>query len=180
MALVTVVKDQSKTIEAIKTELAEAKKNQTGGMEASWSAIVNGKKQSEQTQVLIASVNKEINDKARIENNVVISGVGVGDEEEDEEKVEVVLKALKLDRSKTVKRFRRIRNNKSNENRSKKELDMILVEFKEESSKQTALRNAKNLRGTEDLKKVYINPDKTPSERALERELRTERNKRND
>ncbi|RNA17186.1 hypothetical protein BpHYR1_037264, partial [Brachionus plicatilis] len=86
MALVTVVKDQSKTIEAMKTELAEAKKNQTGGMEASWSAIVNGKKQSEQTQVLIASVNKEINDKARIENNVVISGVGVGDEEEDEEK----------------------------------------------------------------------------------------------
>ncbi|RMZ99699.1 hypothetical protein BpHYR1_048457 [Brachionus plicatilis] len=139
MALVTVVKDHSKTIEVMKAELAEAK-NPTGGMEE-----------------LELEMRKE-----------------------DEEKVEMVLKALKLDRSKTVKRFRRIRNNKSNKNRCKKELDMIVAEFNEESRKHMALGNAKNLRGTEDLKNVYINPDKVPSERALERELRTERNKRND
>jgi len=60
-----------------------------------WNSVVNGKKPSEQTQALIASVNKEINEKARIENNVIISGVGVGSEEEDIEKVDKALKALK-------------------------------------------------------------------------------------
>jgi len=60
-------------------------------------------------------------------------------------------------------------NNRSNDNQSSKELDMILMEFKEESSKQMALREAKNLRNTEQFKNVYINPDKTPSERALDR-----------
>lgn len=87
----------------MKVELAEVKKNPTGGTGVSWSSIVNGNKQSDQTLVLIVSVNKEITEKARIENNVIISGVGVGNEEEDNEKVEAVLKVLNLDRSKTVK-----------------------------------------------------------------------------
>ncbi len=179
MALVKVVLDQSKTIEKMKIELADAKKNPIRASEVSWASIVNGNKQSDQTQALIATVNKEINEKARIENNIVISGAGVEEESKDEEKVEAVLKALKLDRSSTVKRIRRIKSKKSNDNQPNKELDMIVVEFKDEASKQTALREARNLRNTENFKNVYINPDKTPSERALERELRTARNKRN-
>ncbi|RMZ98071.1 hypothetical protein BpHYR1_045028 [Brachionus plicatilis] len=95
MALMTVFRDQSKT-------------------------IVNGKKQSEQTQAFI----------------------------EDEEKVKAKLKALKLDRSKTVKRFRRIKSNRSIENRSEKELDMIVVEFNEESSKRFATPRTFGARST--------------------------------
>ena len=95
MALVKVVLDQSKTIEKMKIELADAKKNPIRASEVSWASIVNGNKQSDQTQALIATVNKEINEKARIENNIIISGAGVEEESKDEEKVEAVLKALK-------------------------------------------------------------------------------------
>ena len=111
----------------------------------------------EQTQVLIASVNKEINEKARIENNIIISGVGVGSEGEDTEKVDKVLKALNLDRSSHVKSQRRIKSsNKGNENPPCRYLDMIVVEFKNEEAKIKALREAKKLNSTE-LSNVYIN-----------------------
>jgi hypothetical protein len=56
---------------------------------------------------------------------------------------------------------------------------MIVVEFKDETAKNTALRGAKTLRTNESLKKVYINPDKTPSERVLEATLRTARDEKN-
>ncbi len=183
MALVKIVKEQSVKIKELETKLASTEarlQDPSRGTGALWSNVVNGKKPSEQTQVLIASVNKKINEKARIENNVIISGVGVGSEGEDTEKVDKVLKALNLDRSSHVKSQRRIKSsNKGNENPPGRALDMIVVEFKNEEAKIKALREAKKLRGTE-LSNVYINPDKTPSERALERQLRLERNKRKD
>ena len=56
---------------------------------------------------------------------------------------------------------------------------MIVVEFKNETAKNTALRGAKTLRTTADLNQIYIDPDKTPSERALEASLRKLRDERN-
>ncbi len=83
-----------------------------------------------------------------------------------------MLIALKLHRSSHVKRQRRIKSsNRGNESPSGRALDMIVVEFKNEEAKTKALREAKSLRGTEHSN-VYINPDKTPSERALERQPR--------
>ena len=180
MALVAVVKSQTKQIKDLQTQLAEAKKvNDNGGTGCAWTSIVRGGKPSDQTQALIATVNKEISEKARLENNVTITGLGIGkDEDEDIEKVNQVLKALNIDRSTTVKRQRRIKSSNSGDNSTKKVLDMIVVEFKDDSARLKALRDARTLRSTAH-KNVYINPDKTASERALERELRKRRNELN-
>lgn len=42
------------------------------------------------------------------------------------------------------------------------------------------MKNAKKLSQNENFKKIYINNDRTASERALDRELRAERKKRNE
>ena len=165
--------EKDNLIKELKNELEQVKKSPAGGTGVTWSTIVNGNRQSDQAQALMASVNKEITEKARIENNIIVSGVGIGvDDDEDIRKVDAVLKVLKVDRNR-VRRQRRIKSSDNSERRSRGDLDMIVVEFKDEQAKLTALRNARNLRDTEDLKRVYVNPDKTPSERALERELRT-------
>lgn len=172
--------EKDNLIKELKNELEQVKKSPAGGTGVTWSTIVNGNRQSDQAQALMASVNKEITEKARIENNIIVSGVGIGvDDDEDIRKVDAVLKVLKVDRNR-VRRQRRIKSSDNSERRSRGELDMIVLELKDEEAKLTALRNARNLRDTEDLKKVYVNPDKTPSERALERELRAERNRRNE
>ncbi|RNA39267.1 hypothetical protein BpHYR1_025651 [Brachionus plicatilis] len=107
MALVTVVKSQSDQIKELKTQLEESKKaNDNGGAGCTWTSIFSGRKPSDQTQALIASVNKEISEKARLENNVTITGLGIGaNEDEDIEKVDRVLNALNIDRSKTAKAY---------------------------------------------------------------------------
>ncbi|RMZ97200.1 hypothetical protein BpHYR1_025667, partial [Brachionus plicatilis] len=50
--------------------------------------------------------------------------------------------------------------------------------FKCEAGKQAALRGARRLKDSS-LRNVYINPNKTPSERILDANLRNERDKRN-
>jgi len=143
-----------------------------------WSMMAAGKKQSEQQQVLIASVKKDLRDAERIENNIIISGAGAGNsDEQDTAWVNEVLRVLNLDRDTHVKSQRRIKTSRMT--RLDKPIDMIVVEFKNETAKNTALRGAKKLRDTTDLNQIYINPDKTPSERALEASLRKLRDERN-
>ncbi len=117
-----------------------------------------GKKQSEQQQVLIASVKKDLRDAERIENNIIISGAGAGNsDDQDTAKVNEVLRVLNLDRDTHVKSQRRIKTNRMT--RLNKPIDMIVVEFKNETAKNTALRGAKTLRDTTELNQIYINPD---------------------
>jgi len=116
MALVKIVKEQSVKIKEMETKLASTEarlQDPSRGTGTLWSNVVKGKKPSEQTQALIASVNKEIKEKARIENNLIISGVGVSVEGEDTEKVDKVLKALNLDRSSHVKSQRRTKTTRT-------------------------------------------------------------------
>jgi len=102
-----------------------------------WSMMVSGKKQSEQQQVLIASANKELREKERIENNVIISGADAGNsDDQDMAKVDEVLQALNLDRGVHVKRQRRIKTNRTT--RAGNPIDMIVVEFKNETAKNSA------------------------------------------
>ncbi|RNA03404.1 hypothetical protein BpHYR1_050160, partial [Brachionus plicatilis] len=110
----------------------------------------------------------------------IVSGAGIGTEEEDKKKVSKILETLNIDRSK-LKSHRRIKNTGRDDTGedTRRVLDMIVVEFKDEDTKQQTLRNARNLRDTDNFKSVYINPDRTPSERALDRQLRIERNRRN-
>ncbi|RNA24051.1 hypothetical protein BpHYR1_018132 [Brachionus plicatilis] len=178
--LCKLVKDQNVKIEQLELKLAGL---EAGRKESSYetdlvlSNVVKGKKQSEHTQVLIASVNKELSEKARIENNVIVSGVGAGGgDEHDMNKVNEVLQVLNLDRDRDVKSQRRIRT--SRKRRDGSGIDMIVVEFKCEAGKQAALRGARRLKDSS-LRNVYIYPDKTPSERILDANLRNERDKRN-
>jgi len=181
-ALCAKVKQQSNEIKELQQKVSNLEQKQKAETEApvlqTWSMMVSGKKQSEQQQVLIASVNKELREKERIENNVIISGIGAGNsDDQDLAKVDEVLQALKLDRGIHVKSQRRIKTNRTT--RAGNPIDMIVVEFKDETAKNTALRGAKTLSTNESLKKVYINPDKTPSERVLEVTLRTARDEKN-
>jgi hypothetical protein len=185
--LVSAVRESFKTVTALKDENARLKSLVNSkttpsdtALELSWSNVVSGKKPNEQTQALFASVNKELNDKAKIANNVVITGLGVGDDSNDNKRVDEVLAALKLDRSKDVKSHRRIKSNRNaTDQQAGKALDMIVVEFNSEEIRTRALVAARALKNDPKLNKVYINPDRTPSERALDHHLRTERNKLN-
>ncbi|RNA16427.1 hypothetical protein BpHYR1_006396, partial [Brachionus plicatilis] len=111
-------------------------------------------------------------------SELVGGGIGEEGEEEDKTKVDEVLKILKMDRS-SVKSQRRISWKKKNTDNSGKTIDKIIVEFKDLIGKQTAMKNASNLRDSS-FKHVFINPDKTSDERELEYKLRKERNERND
>ena len=55
----------------------------------------------------------------------------------------------------------------------------ILVELSNVETKNLILRSARKLKNDEELKGIYINADLTESEAALEKSLRTERDKRN-
>ncbi len=56
---------------------------------------------------------------------------------------------------------------------------MDKITFNNIEEKQNALKNAKLLKDTKGMKNVYINSDKTQSERLLVRNLRLEKNGRN-
>ncbi|RNA11321.1 hypothetical protein BpHYR1_023385 [Brachionus plicatilis] len=60
-------------------------------------------------------------------------------------------------------------------------LRRIVLEMESVDAKMAILRNAKKLRESENeqYKKVYINEDRTPSERAADKKLREERDTRN-
>ncbi|RNA41859.1 hypothetical protein BpHYR1_053893, partial [Brachionus plicatilis] len=122
----------------------------------SWSELVGGGKIREESRVIRVSVTKVVSEIREIENNGVFSGIG----KEGEEKV---LKILKMDRS-SVKSQRRISWKKKNTDNSGKTIDKIIVEFKDLIGKQTAMKNARNLRDSS-FKHVFINPDKTSDER---------------
>ncbi|RNA14023.1 hypothetical protein BpHYR1_043379 [Brachionus plicatilis] len=97
--------------------------------------MVSRKKQSEQQQVLIASVKKDLRDSERIENNIIISWL-----------VQATQTTRIRPRDTHVKSQRRIKTNRRT--RLNKPIDMIVVEFKNETEKNIALRGAKTLRKT--------------------------------
>ena len=174
-ALCATVKKQSDVIKDLQLKVTDLEQKQQAATETpvlqTWSMMVSGKKQSMQQQVLIASVKKDLREAERIKNNIIISGAGAGNSDDlDTAKVDEVLQVLKLDRDTHVKGQRCIKTNRTT--RTNKPIDMIVVEFKNETAKNTALRGAKALRTTSGLNQIYLNPDKTPSERALEASLR--------
>ncbi len=180
VALVAVVKAQKEEIKKMAQKIVEmeAKQNKdTTTKPLTFAAMINDKKPNESTMVIMANVNRELSEKDRIQCNVVIPGAGYSPEDADTERVNKVLEALKSDRGK-VKSQRRIKPARTNSS-SAAPMDKIVVTFNSVEDKQKALRNSKLLKDIEGMKNVYINPDKTQSERLLERNLRQERNNRN-
>lgn len=176
MALVSIVKAQKDQIKEMATEIADLKANPVTNNAApalSWASVISNSKKPESTMVMIANVRKELSETERIQNNVVISGAGYSESEDtDKERVNEVLEVLNLDRDQ-VKYQRRIKS--ANGSR----LDKIVVTFKETKFKQQAISKSKDLKDRTGFEQVYVNPDKTQCERVHERNLREERNRRN-
>ncbi|RNA34349.1 hypothetical protein BpHYR1_002845, partial [Brachionus plicatilis] len=176
MALVSIVKAQKDQIKEMATEIADLKANPVTNNAApalSWASVISNSKKPESTMVMIANVRKELSETERIQNNVVISGAGYSESEDtDKERVNEVLEVLNLDRDQ-VKYQRRIKSANGSP------LDKIVVTFKETKFKQQAISKSKDLKDRTGFEQVYVNPDKTQCERVLERNLREERNRRN-
>ena len=149
----------------------------------SFSSMVKGSGNNKEASVaLLALVAKENREKSRIENNIVINGIIESNEtdtlENDINKVNEVLNVLKLNRE-DVKKQTRIKNRTNLINETQPKVQMILVEFYDNTKQTIALKNSKLLKDNASTNSIYINPDKTAAERVAEKELRTERNRLN-
>jgi hypothetical protein len=188
------VAEQKTKIDELKSEVNELKKNPvTQASTTNWSKSLFSNKPDTTMNIIMASVARETKKKDQIENNIVISGIPISenDEEEDskkedEEKVKAILDIIQIDAA-SIKSQSRIKKKKitkeSGSNAQKIEWidsEMIRVEFKDIVTKTKALKGAKNLKGHEIAKDCYINPDLTEAERSIQKKLRDERNKLNE
>jgi hypothetical protein len=158
-------------------------------------------KSIEVTSALRSSVVRESTERSRIERNIVIRGIdpiGSDKSEEinnDETMVDKVLSALGTSRDE-VKRQYRVRPVKrvpaSAQGATSQQIQQqqqsstgsnnngfIIVEFKELCVKTAACKSASALRKDNTLMGIYVNEDRTEAERSVDRELRAERNSRN-
>ena len=149
-----------------------------------WSNLFQNSKPSQETQIIMAKIGKENREKSKIENNIIISGIGFESTEKDDTTVENILKTLELSTEVTKKIVRINRKKFTDKDGTEKENDkqplkMILVEFNSGENRQKALLNSNKLKNS-DYRYVYINRDKTENEREVERRLRAERNSLNE
>ncbi|RNA19897.1 hypothetical protein BpHYR1_029276, partial [Brachionus plicatilis] len=171
MALVSIVKAQKDQIKEMATEIADLKANPVTNNPAptlSWASVISNKHHGDDCKREKGAQRNRKNP-----DSVVISGAGYSESEDtDKERVNEVLEVLNLDRDQ-VKYQRRIKS--ANGSR----LDKIVVTFKETKFKQQAISKSKDLKDRTGFEQVYVNSDKTQCKRVLERNLRGERNRRN-
>jgi hypothetical protein len=144
----------------------------------SYSSLFTKSKSSESEVVLVAKVQNELKNKAKIENNVIVSGLPVKDVDGIDKSIEELSNGLPMNLEK-VKRAYRLKRSHLAAARAQNSPELLVIEFIDTTSKATALDKAKGLRMIESLKKVFINPDKTVAERKVELELRRLRNEKN-
>ena len=159
------------------------------GLQAvTYSSLFQSNKNNECINVIMAKVAMETNNKNRIENNIIISGVENSEPDDDENKIHEILDLLGIEKEAIEKptriKKRKIITPEPNSNSTAAQTvwvnsDLIRVRFKESATRTLALKNAKNLKDNEATKKYYINPEQTEAERNIEKQLRDERNKRN-
>ena len=179
-------------ISELETEIITLKANSTTTAGAStssgnfaWSNLFkNNTSTNESVAVLVAKIAHENKDKERIDKFIIVSGVtecdSVNEDEKkhhDEEKLNEILTTLEINKTE-VKQFSRLKVNPSRPP-TNKDPALIRLEFKTKETQLKAIKESKNLKGSETTKNIYINPDKTALERLTEKKLREERNKRN-
>ena len=139
-------------------------------------------KRNDEDVILLSRMQKERNETARIEKNVIIAGLSMHGSTKEEidsnDKSEVTKVLTKLGANfAEIKRISRITNTQQQTQQTPK---LILVEFHEIAKKEEVCKKAHTLRTAgDDFKGIYVNEDKTKSQRKLEKELREERNRRN-
>jgi len=151
--------------------------------------LVKDKKQnktSENQLVMVAKISNELNQKKKIENNIIISGIVEStDTDKNEKQMQDKAKIIELLQTvdenlneQNVKRLIRLpRRNKQNTQTQSPEL--LLVEIDTVENKNLIIQNAKKLKSSDNFHNIYINSDKTEQERIVESKLRAERNERN-
>jgi hypothetical protein len=128
---------------------------------------------------MITKIRQELDESKRIENKFVISNIepSQGSEieikDKDDQLVREILSVLQVNEDTTLKSFRL----KSGTER--KMTKMIIVELKSKELVNLALANARKLRDTEKFKDIYVNPDKTSVQRAIEKRQRERRDELN-
>lgn len=145
-----------------------------------WTDMVAGNKKNDAVSAMLAVVKTELKKEDRLLNNIVVSGLAETTDEnaksEEDQKVQKLLNLLEIDAS-SVKRRTRLRKPGQNPNPLKPSL--LLIEFKEQTTAEKAVANARRLVKSEEFKRVYVNRDKTEADRVAEANLRKERNERN-
>ena len=148
-----------------------------------FASIVNNNKNSEAENAMVIKVSREIKSIERKENNVILTGLPKAkidtnakahDLESEKELLTEILTVLGTDLT-TVKKYNRIKNKENNMNA---ESNPLIIEFKENSTKASVLKNSSKLKSFNKYT-IYINNDLTEAERIVEKKLREERNKRN-
>lgn len=172
--------------ELTKLKNSESTVKSNGGNVAplSFSNMVKRNQRETETElVLLNKAAKEINERNKIEKNVIISGLESINDGTDEEKskkekdaVEKIVEYLGTSLTKVEKITKVSKSSVYNENKKL----IYQIELKDIETKKAMLSNAKKLSTSENFKNIYLNSDKTAAERALDRELRKERKKRNE
>ncbi|RNA20088.1 BTB POZ domain-containing KCTD21 [Brachionus plicatilis] len=172
-----IIEEQKKQIETLQTTRNPPALTYAG-------LVARNQKKTESEVALLAKVHNELKEKSNIERNIIVSGLpeSTGEEEteiNEKEKVAVedLMKELGVAAS-SVKRFNRLKKRGTSSHDNAKP-SLLLIELRSRESQQTVLSNAHLLKNSDNFNRIYVNPDKTLTERISEAELRKERNRLN-
>ena len=116
---------------------------------------------------IMADLRQELKQVKTKENNIIISGLS---ELNFKEQIVAVLKEVGVGDANTVRKEKLRTNTKTG---------LAVVEFSDINAKLKAVKNARLLRNDERFKGIYLNSDKTQSERIAEKLVRDEVKQRN-
>ena len=181
---ITELKDDVKALKKTNKELNERvskleTNNASGGGTSGqplFSSLFSGKSTEAEVQIL-AKVHREFYQKKTNESNIIVSGLPAaigGTEEERIKNDRAILDPLMQvlgNHGDNIRKHRRIETNGKP--------SLVIVEFKDPDEVPYVLKGAKNLRVNDIYKRVYVNRDMTRTERLIQKQLRDDRNKRN-
>ena len=140
------------------------------------SSLFASKTPDEQTseKLLLHAFHRERCQINNIERNVIISGYYYVSDEADKTAVNETFAAIEMQSSEKKFEIRQIRTSQ------KAPANKILVTFRDIEDKQHVMQRANKLRkaGTK-FTNIYLNEDRTNAQRVIDKELRDERNRRN-
>ena len=111
---------------------------------------------------IIADLRQELKQVKTKENNIIISGLN---EHNIKVQIDAVLNEVGVGDANTVRKEKL---------RTKTKTSLVVVEFSDISAKLKAVKNARLLRNKESFNNIYLNSDKTQSERIAEKLVRDE------
>jgi len=190
---IRILEDENRTqaveIANLKTELTELKSAPVANVSSSSSTLTfasmvqNGGKKSEAEMVSLTKMALEMKEREKIENNFIISGhpesTSENDDEktqEDQAKVKSIFETLCIN----VNRCKRIARMRQRKITQESEVEQpTRPALKDSESKQMILAKSPELCKNTEFKNVFINQDRTLSERAHKRFLRDTKKQRN-